>query len=83
MGKFKVRYHVGPRYGGGYWQTEGFDDRSAAIRFRDMKRREGRDAELIEPPTQDHEDPNMERAMKTVEQQKEHLFSKGSDLHLL
>lgn len=82
MAKYKVRYKVGPRYGGGYWQTEEFDNRSEAVRFRDRKCRDGRDAELIEPDTQERRDPNMERAMNTVEKQVDRLFSGGSDLHL-
>lgn len=82
MGKYKVRYKVGPRYGGGYWQTQEFDYRSDAVRFRDEKCRAGKDAELIEPPTQERYDPNMERAGKTVERYKERLFSGGPDLHL-
>jgi len=83
MGKYKVRYHVGPRYGRGYWQTEEFDSRGDAVRFRDEKCRQGRDAELIEPPAQERYDPNIQRAMKTVERQTECLFSGGSDLHLI
>lgn len=82
MAKYKVRYKVGPRYGGGYWQTQEFDNRSKAVRFRDEKCRQGKDAEIIEPPTKEHCDLNMERAMKTVEKQVDRLFSGGSDLHL-
>ena len=82
MTKYKVRYKVGPRYGGGYWQTAEFDSKSKAQRFCDEKCRAGKDAEFIEPPTQERYDPNLERAGKTVERQVEHLFSDGSDLHL-
>lgn len=82
MAKYKVRYKVGPRYGGGYWQTQEFDSSRDAERFCDEKCRQGKDAEIIEPPTKEHCDPNMERAMKTVEKQVDRLFSGGSDLHL-
>lgn len=82
MGKYKVRYKVGPRYGGGWWESREFDSRSEAVRFRDEMGRKGRDPELIEPPTQEHYDPHMERAMKTVERHVDRLFSGGSNLHL-
>lgn len=82
MAKYKVRYHVGPRYGGGYWQTAEFDSRSEAHRFCDRKCKEGKDAELIEPTTQERHDPNMERAMNTVDKLVDRLFDGGSDLHL-
>lgn len=82
MAKYKVRYKVGPRYGGGYWQTTEFDSRSEAQRFCDEKCRAGKDAEFIDPPVNEQCDPNMERAMNTVEKQVDRLFSGGSDLHL-
>lgn len=82
MDKYKVRYHVGPRYGGGYWQVEEFDNRHDAERFRGKKCRMGRDAKIIEPPIRERYDPHMERVGKTVELYTERLFSKGSDLHL-
>lgn len=82
MAKYKVRYKVGPRYGGGWWETREFDSRSEAKQFCDRKCREGKDAEPIEPPTQERYDPNMGRAMNTVERYVGRLFSGGSDLHL-
>lgn len=81
MGIYKVEYRVGARYGRGYWQTEEFDNRADAVRFRDRKCREGKDAKIIEEPAK------VEKwridTSKTVEKYCDKLFSGGPDLHLL